>query len=321
MNQPIDMTRFFRNLLFAASVFLTSCAMSNTYVHVTQKPVITLPEHVKSIAIVDRTGVAKKDKLKNALEGMISGERLGQDRQGEQAVVSGLASILQSSPDVLPHMTNLRLVGSGKPNIFPYPLDTTSIHNICHDFNADAVASLESFDSNSGYKYITIKFGFRLYDGSSKTMLDNYYDVYTVRRRHIHSYSYKYRNQNTALIAHAGFDAGINYGRRISTTQLEVTRKYFRTGNDQMKAAGRKAHLGNWQEAAEAWQQVVQNGDRKNAGRAAYNLALVSEMQGDLPQAQTWIGKAYGDYNNKQARTYGEIINERLMHMKGSGVK
>jgi len=315
------MIRFTKILLLTALAGLTGCAMSNTYVHVTQKPVVTLPEHVKRIAIVDRTGVAKRDKLKNALEGMISGERLGQDRQGEQAVVSGLASILQSSPEVQPHLTNLRLIGSGKPNTFPFPLDSIFVRNICRDFNADAVASLEAFDSNSSSRWVTIKFGFRLYDGNSKTMLDNYYDVYTVRRRHIYSYNYNYRNQNYAIIAHAGFDAGINYGRRISTTQMEVARKYFRTGNDQMKAAGRKAHLGNWQEAAETWQQIVQNGDRKNAGRAAYNLALASEMQGDLPQAQVWISKAYGDYNNQQARTYGEIINDRLMHMKGSGVK
>ncbi len=310
------MIRFLNSVPFLSLCFLTSCNMASVYVHVTQKPVITLPEHVKTIAIIDRTMVQRRDKLKNALEGMVSGERLGQDKQGEQAVVAGLASILQSSPEVQPRMTGISLIGSGKPTVFPPPLDSVSVHNLCKDFKADAVAALESFDSNSSGYWVNIKFGFRLYDGSSKTIIDSYYDSYVVRRRHV--YSYRYRNQNYAIIAHAGFDAGINYGRRISTTNIGVQRKYYKSGNDQMKIAGRKAHLGSWDEASATWQQVVQNGDKKNAGRAAFNLALVSEMQGDVTQAQTWISKAYGDYNNKKARDYGEVINQRLIHMQGS---
>lgn len=310
------MTRFFAILSLLCLSLLTGCIMSNTLVHVTQKPLVALPEHIKSVAIIDRTQVERKNKLRNALEGMMSGERLGQDKQGEQAVVAGLGSILQTS-ELQSHITSIRLVGVSRPGSFPPPLDSFSVNNICRDFNSDAVASLEAYDSNCSSRWVTIKFGFRLYDRQSKHIIDQYYDAYTIRRRHIYSYSYRNRNQNYAIISHASFDAGTNYGRRIAATNITVSRKYFSKGNAQMNIAGRKAKLGSWQDAADIWQQVAQSGDKKNAGRAAYNLALVSEINGDLPQALAWISKSYGDYNNSKARSYGEVINDRLIHMQG----
>ena len=83
--------------------------------------------------------------------------------------------------------------------------------------------------------------------------------------------------------------------------------------------ASRKAQTGNWQQAGEIWQEAVKTSKRKFAGRACYNLALVSEVNGDLDQAMQWAQKSYEDYNNKYALYYMRILEDRKRNLNRLG--
>jgi hypothetical protein len=79
--------------------------------------------------------------------------------------------------------------------------------------------------------------------------------------------------------------------------------------------ARRKAQTGNWNDAAQLWQQETNNPDRKVAGRACYNMAIISEINGELDAAIAWAQKSYENYNNRLALYYVNILKNRKVSM------
>lgn len=69
----------------------------------------------------------------------------------------------------------------------------------------------------------------------------------------------------------------------------EVTRNYYDGGCVEMRDAGVYVREHNWEEACLLWKKVydTQKGNQKM--RAAFNLALYSEIQGDFEQAKAYI--------------------------------
>jgi hypothetical protein len=312
----------FLNAIILFPVFLMGCATTKTSIDVIRKPDLMLPSNIKTMALVDRAQPDKKHKLKNALEGFTSGESYQQDKQGREELFSGLINILSTSPCLRTKMTTIQLAGNGTGTTFPIPIDTSEINKIFSQYNADAVAVLELFDSDnvSSRHYVVVKVGFRIYDKNS-VILDQYF--YTCRMKYKkfrHNYHMRYNKVYTksanynerASVNSASFQAGVDYGRRIAPTFINEKRNFFVRGNAALMMASRSAEIGEWKKASELWQEVVKSTDVKNAGRAAYNLALASEIAGDLKQAQYWINRSYSEFNNREARKYGDIINRRI---------
>lgn len=72
----------------------------------------------------------------------------------------------------------------------------------------------------------------------------------------------------------------------------EVARNYFDGGSVEMRDAGVFVREHNWGEAALLWKKVYDNKKGQQKMRAAYNLALYHEMQGDFLQANAYIEEA-----------------------------
>lgn len=69
-------------------------------------------------------------------------------------------------------------------------------------------------------------------------------------------------------------------------------RYYFDGGNVEMRDAGVYLRENNWEGAAILWKQVYDTKKGKPKMRAAYNLALYSEMQSDFQQAIQYLDEA-----------------------------
>ena len=93
-----------------------------------------------------------------------------------------------------------------------------------------------------------------------------------------------------------------------------VTRDYYVRGSGNFKIATRKARTGNWDGAAKLWQQEVTNSKRKIAGRACYNMAIISEINGDVDGAIQWAQKSYENYNNHLALSYVNLLKNRKIN-------
>ena len=93
---------------------------------------------------------------------------------------------------------------------------------------------------------------------------------------------------------------------------MHVNRAYYIKGHDDFEVSKRYVKTNSWDEAAHVWQRLVDSPDIKIAGRAAYNMALANEMNGDLEIAITWAKRSYKECGNKKALNYLHILERRL---------
>jgi hypothetical protein len=167
--------------------------------------------------------------------------------------------------------------------------------------------------------FTTVKTGWRIYDPAGNNILDEL----TINR----DLTFSATGLTPAIAASAlinrkdavkkvGAEAGAAFAERILPYKIRVTRQYYVKGTDSFKTAMRKARTGNWDGAGELWKIETANGNSKIAGRACYNMAIISEINGYLDIAIEWTVKAYEEHNNKKALDYKNILDNRKASVK-----
>lgn len=324
-------------LISLSGLFLSGCS-STLRLNVLQPATVYVHPEIKTIALVNRT--KPMSKAANIIEGVLSGEGLFQDKSGVDNALGGLASALHDSPRFKIVMTDLYVTGSGAGAAFPNPLNWQEIENICRQFNADAVCTIETYDSDTrivprrvvtkkktaeGKEYdyvefiadqtVTVQVGFRLYDPVDKTIVDQYH--FTEQQNWSSRGATELQAIGGLINKNAASDqvsknAGIKYAVRIAPSWIWVTRDFYtRGGHEDMKTAGRLAKVNNWTEARKIWMGLLGT-ERKIAGKAAYNIAISYEYDGNLQEAKKWAGRAYSEFGNKRARSYSSILDRRI---------
>ncbi len=328
------------NLFFVvcSSFILISCASSSISLNVLVPADINVPQDIKRLAAVNRSLPAKGEGFNNVLEGVVTGEGLFVDKDASRRTIDGIANGLASSPRFTIAIPNLELKGTGTAQ-WPLPLDWPQVEKICKDNQTDALLVLETFDSNNSHNTTTvnkkrtengkeipyvefvahlgiaINAGWRIYDPKNKKIIDQ--NVYVDRmdwekNGPTEKDAIKLLPSQRNATMDAGYFAGQQYARRISPTWVWTSRSYYVKGIDSFKTAKRKVQSQQWNEAAEIWQAALKDPKQKVAGRAAFNLALAAEVDGKLDVAVEWAKKAYSDYGCKAARSYTNVLYQRL---------
>jgi len=327
-----------KNLCTALSIALlcASCSSTNLMsLSVVQPAPVSLPPYAKTAAVVNRTRATDETRTIDAIHKAISLEPSNLQKEGARASMTGLADELMKNNrfSIVKPLTNLDLRSYGA-GVFPSALSWDTVEKICRNNNTDLLFSLELFDAETrggvGPNTIgsavmgnvpglmqqvnlttVVKTGWRIYDPSSRNILDEY----------VLSRDLTFRGTPiaaaTAMIGHkeevikVGNQAGQAYAYRIVPYSVRVSRFYYVRGSANFTVATRMARTGNWDGAAKLWQQETTNPSRKVAGRACYNMAIISEINGDLPGAITWAQKAYEMYNNRLALSYVNVLRNR----------
>jgi len=320
-------------LLVPALMLLAGCGGSRHIYFNAQVPApYSVPHYIKSLAIIDRS-IPENEDL-NILEGILTGEGLKQDKLATQIVIDGLDRSLQSSTRYDVTRTTEKMQGSGSGSTFPNPLDWSKVTELCNEYEADALVSLETYDSDfivtngtrkKGEQGIeiyaqgvaTVNCGFRLYDPSNRSIIDQYHFSHVERwetgGNTIAAAVGALLNKDAA-IHDASFKAGIVYGERITPSWVRIDRDYFRKskGDPYLAEGARMMEVNDWDRAIESLQEAVETGHIKTKGRAAHNLAVVYEILGNLEEAKKWASDAWGRYGNKKSRDYGYILTRRM---------
>jgi hypothetical protein len=216
-------------------------------------------------------------------------------------------------------------------NIIPDTLSTEAVRNICKEYNTDALLVLEQFSTkamtdlnketiqgdngnyNSYYASLDMKYNafFRIYKPGSKTieipLNDTIYwesadDFLELMLRKLPSIK-------QASIS-AAIKVALDVDAKISPTWVPEKRGYFRLTrkNDQGKQLMDENKI---EEAREYWMQMAQSDKKKIKGRAEYNLALASELDGDLDKAMEWALKSYNTYYQHQTEIYLKKLDDK----------
>lgn len=326
-------------IILVFAICLNSCKTSSVSIQVLEPADINIPLNVKSLAAINRSLPAKGEGFNNVVEGVVTGEGLFVDRDASRRTIDGLGNALASSPRfTIKIPTNINLKGTGTAE-WPIPIEWSEVEKICKDNGADALLVLETFDSNASHNVnsktntktvegkqvsyleffahlgIAINAGWRIYEPKNKKIIDQnvYVDAMNWDQKGAtekEAVGHLPSQRNATM--DAGYYAGQQYAKRISPTWVWVNRMYYTKGNDALKKAKLKVKVNNWNEAAELWQNALKDPNQKVSGRAAYNLALASEMDGKLDIAIEWAKKAYSDYGNKAGRSYTNVLYKRL---------
>ncbi len=326
--------------LICITVTCYSCSSTNLMsLSVTQPAPVSLPPGIKTAAVVNRTRVTDENRTIDAIYRAASLETRNLQAEGAKASMAGLADELMknnrfSSVKALDKL-DLRSYGVG---VFPSSLPWDTVERICRENNSDVLFSLELFDAESKVNYkasstdlktiinnipaiqqqvsmtTLVKTGWRIYDPSSRSILDEY----ILSRDLVFSgRGVSPVEAGSALIGRkeavkqVGNKAGQAYAYRIVPYSMRVSRYYYVRGDGNFIIARRMAQTGNWDGAARIWQQETTSASRKAAGRACYNMAIISEINGDLDGAIQWAQKSYENYNNRLALSYVNVLRNR----------
>ena len=303
---------------------------------------ISIPQHIKTVGILNRSLPDKSNMFMNILEGFISGESIMADRDGSMNALRGAVNTLNSNPRFKAvSLEGEDYRGTGTKQ-YPAPLDWNTVDQLCKKYNIDAIVSLETFDSDilltkdlkertekkdgKDVKYteffahlnIRATAGWRFYDNANKQLIDQ--QVFTDEK----AFSGSGRKPEEALgklppKRQALNDAGIYSGQmlafRISPKWLNSTRYYYTKAhkNEAFVEAKRYFKSKQWNVAAQKYMPLTNSPDRKIAGRACHNMAVAEEMDGNLTEAIKWANMAYVNYNLKRSLSYLNELNRRQM--------
>jgi len=313
--------------LFGIMVVCYSCSSTNLMsLSVTEPAPVSLPTDAKTAAVINRSRAADDSRTVDAIHRTLSLESSQLQTEGAGASLTGLTDALIRSNRFTSvkalNKLDLRSYGAG---VFPVSLSWDTVEKICRENHADVLFSLELFDAGSrvGLNNIAtfgpganvrtqVKTGWRIYDPSTRSILDQF-----VIARDLNFQGGNLFATGSALLGHkeevkkAGNRAGEDYATRIIPYSLRVSRYYYVRGNGDFIIAKRMAQAGDWDAAGKIWNQATHSTSRKVAGRACYNMAIISEINGDLNGALQWAKKAYEMYRTGWALSYVNILQER----------
>lgn len=332
-------------VLIAAIQF--SCN-KQVYINAMRPAEITFPAHVNTILLVDRTEFERKGL--GIVEGILTGEMIGEDKAGLQEAMNAFQQQLMASPRFKLKRANEILTGNSMTAAFPIPIEWNTIENLCRSYGADAVVAVEIFDTDflvtNGKRDVmrevverdgtkrqvkaveffaegagNAKIGFRLYDPKDRTIADqqlfsptNTWTATGITLQEAMSRLMQ-RPEATRYVSRM---AGATYATKIAPMPIQLSRFYYSKSKSapEVGQGARQAEVGQWETAIQTWLGGLSSPtDPKDAGKLAYNLAVGYEVLGDFDNAKEWASRAYVDYGNKKGRIYNTLLDQRLREL------
>lgn len=322
-------------------VYLSSCSTNMLTMSVKEPAFVDIPNDVKTVGIINRSLPSKKTEKLDDADKILSVEGKDFDKNGAERLINGcynelIAMEVYKSVKIIEDST-IRSPGLG---VFPASLTWEDVEKLCVDNEVDIIYVLSFYDTDTKVDYRTskegsvgignlavpvikhyatvytkIKSGWRIYDPVNKLILDEYISHQDVISKGSGINPLKaveaIKGRKEAVLE-ASSVLGISYAQRILPYYVRVSREYFVKGTNNFKIAKRRAQTGDWNGAAELWEKEVENPKRKVAGRACYNMAIISEINGDLDAAMEWASRSYTDYNIKKAIHYVNVLKYRI---------
>lgn len=346
----LNMKNFNFGLFFLIIIVAQSCATNELTISVTEPAPVTLPAHVQTVGVVNRTQSTVNNTL-NKMDEIMSLELKGIDSVSARETCKGLTDELQKNT----RFTAVKNL-SAKPlknnaiGRFSNELSKSEVISVCNKNNVDAIFVLEYLDTHTKVDYsvvpvkvnlgvttvdavetmasvsTNIMLGWRIYDANGMDIYDQFPKTHTTTS------SGRGINPMAAISAVTGhkdmiktesYNQGKEYAWSILPTRHRVSRLYYVKGSPNFKIGKRLARAGKWNEAATYWERETQNPKGKIAGRAYYNMAIINEINGDIDAAIDWSEKSYTLYGNKKALRYLTVLKirkDKIAELKRQGV-
>lgn len=326
-------------LFLTVIISFSSCVTNQVYISVLEPSPVNLAPDTKRIGIINRSKLNEQNKNLNTLHKILRGSADAILSEGSEECIKGLSNGLLGSKrfDEVLVLTSPEL-RSNVAGAMPVQLDWKTVEDICTKNKLEALFVLELYDTDAkisspalnptnvlnpgavlqSLPQVTlstiIKAGWRIYIPHNRIILDEW------NMQSPLSYTFSGINPSLAeaimgrkeAIKQESNKMGQNYSGRVLPYWIKVVRDYYIKPKSNFQVATRKSRTGNWDGAAEIWMKETTNAKRKIAGRACYNMAIISEINGNLDEGIKWAQKAYEDYNIKRGRDYVNMLKVRV---------
>jgi hypothetical protein len=324
------------------SILLSCSSMNSLTVPVTQPALVFLPSSVRSIGIINRSLPSEQNEKMDQIDKILSVEGLNLDKEAAQKTLLGLKDELSISG----MFDEVRIIDDAIANnpgmgVFPTVLSWQQINKLCAENDVDVIFALSFYDTDTRVDYdvvpvqikgplglkipalehhantnTQIKTGWRIYDPANQYVVDEFMISKFVEMQGVGINPVNAvkaivvgRKENIHQVSN---QIGHNYAYRLYPSHTRVRRDYYVKGSNNFEVAKRRAQTGDWDGAAELWNEEINNAKGKIVGRAYYNMAISNEINGNLTEAVAFVSKSYTDYNNKEALDYLKLLERRI---------
>jgi len=250
---------------------IISCSVSHISLDIVRPADIDVPNHMQDVLIVNRSLPEKSNQVENILDGILSGEGIGEDKKGSQKCVEGLNAILNQNINQTSRfnilggdsfMSGDRLKGTGT-SVFPKPIKWKKIKKLFTNYDIDGLIVLETFDSKSStinagvvekiqfikkkktkvqlieaILNIEIQAGWRIYDINNEKIIDekNFIDQKSFSATDLtFEDAQKKLPSKSRAISETGFFAGEQYAYQITPKKDKVKRVFYKKAKNSSK--------------------------------------------------------------------------------------
>jgi len=314
---------------------MVSCATQELYLNITRPAPVTIAPEIKTVGIIDRSTPTDRTKTLDALDKVLSLEGADLDSIGTLEAIKGVTEELEANDrfNEVKLLSGLEFQTSSLGGL-PAPLTWDQVEGVCRESGTQALFALEMYDTDTrldnaggtlaelaagnipaalrlGPMETLVKTGWRIYSPADRAILDEFIVAESIvfGGKGVAAVSGMIHRKDA--VKEVSRKAGNIYAMRLIPYRLRVDRDYYVKGTPNFKTAKRLARLGRWDEAGELWKLETENPKRKVAGRAHYNMAIISEINGDLDSAVSWAETAYSKYRVKRGLHYVRILSNR----------
>lgn len=333
-------------LLFVMAIGAGSCTSSfKSLVIETAKPSThMLPEDIHSLTLVNR-GITddflnfNKDSLQQFFFSRgFRYESVVLDSLAADTTLKALGELLFESGRYDVVIPEERFLERHKEfYLIPEKLDWDEVSSWCEEFNTDALLVIERYFNKimTDYKTFNGPNGDPAYASAS---IDSKYDVvvkiYDPARQEIirqlvvdDTISWKDGGYSTKMIfdelpsikeclIQTGVQAALDLDEKLSPNWIKENRIFFVINSTDESQITLLANDNKWQEAYDYWLQYATSAKKSIKSKAEFNLALASEMLGDIDSAIEWANKSYYTKYMQQTQNYLLTLKKRQEILK-----
>ncbi len=334
-----------RWIFYGLFALLTSCvSMEKISIQVSTPPPRAISNDIQSIVLMNRSMTsAFKNLNQDSLENILVSKKLSLDELlldslAADTTLQVLGHSLYESGRfdvVIPLQRNLQNTNVSyltKSSSLKLP----QVKQVCDEFKVDALLSLENFYENvstyyqTGYGnvseygvskeyviFVQIAFhsNWKLYQPGEKLKIATFEvrdTIFWERTGPSLQATYEKIPTIKEALLNGAIENGQILASYISPGWKQQTRSYFITKNTEADKAVALLKSNKWKEAQDIWMKFSTSSSTTLRSQIEFNLALASEMEGDLKKAIEWTQKSFKTKYSKASEDYLMLLNKLL---------
>jgi len=348
MNTKLGKFIFFLPLIVIV-LMITSCnAPKYITIEIPQKAKQELPERIQSLVLVNRTvddsyTDIKSDSLQNIFfKKNFDVDTVIHDLHSADTMLQALGQLLFESGRYDYVIPENRFLDHKENAFLTETMPWNQAKDLCETFNADAVLSVDmfktrvvtNFDKDTYYNpaddafyevagaqmAVVYEALFRIYDPSNETILMREYLRDTIYWEDSAGSIRDLFSGFTTVkqgLSEAGIALALDFSEKISTVWRREQRQILQDKDEQMVKAENLVNNNDWDAAMVIWEKVATESNSKvTKSKAAFNLAVGYELQGNVDEAIKWGLESYNTMFRQLTYDYLERLKLRRQELE-----